>query len=55
MNTFMIKALAHRVLDVVFGLKVAALKAAGIVDFPLPPSHNIRTTSSHTIRHYYES
>jgi ubiquinone/menaquinone biosynthesis C-methylase UbiE len=27
----------------------------GAVDFPVPPNHSIRVTSSSTIRHYYES
>jgi ubiquinone/menaquinone biosynthesis C-methylase UbiE len=49
------KSVAKRVLDVWFAGKVSVLRAVGVVDFPMPPNHNIRTTSSATIRHYYES
>ena len=49
------KSAAKRVLDVWFAGKVSVLRAIGAVDFKVPPNHNIRTTSSTTIRHYYES
>jgi SAM-dependent methyltransferase len=49
------KSVAKRVVDVWFAGKVAVLRAMGVVDFQVPPNHNIRTTSSNTIRHYYES
>jgi SAM-dependent methyltransferase len=34
---------------------VALGKAAGIVDFPVPPNSSMRKTSSRSIRHYYVS
>lgn len=49
------KTAAKRALDVVFGTKVALLRATGAIDFPVPPNHSIRVTSSSTVRHYYES
>jgi SAM-dependent methyltransferase len=49
------KSVAKRVLDVWFAGKVSVLRAMGVVDFTVPPNHNIRSTSSSTIRHYYES
>lgn len=55
MISLVIKSWAHRLLDVVFAAKVVILRMIGVIDFPVPPSHNIRTTSSKTIRHYYES
>jgi ubiquinone/menaquinone biosynthesis C-methylase UbiE len=54
-NTATLKSVAKRVWDVGFGLKVGSLRLAGAIDFPVPPNHNLRTTSSTTIRHYYES
>ncbi|NNC59934.1 MAG: class I SAM-dependent methyltransferase [Erythrobacter sp.] len=50
-----IKALGHRVFDVGFKAKVAAGKALGLIDFPVPPRHNLTTTSSNTVRHYFQS
>ncbi|HEY2472123.1 MAG TPA: class I SAM-dependent methyltransferase [Terracidiphilus sp.] len=49
------KGLAKRVIDVYFSAKCSLLRGLGIIDFPLPPNHILRRTSSHTIRHYYES
>lgn len=49
------KSTAKRIIDVFFATKGAFLKGIGVVNFPLPPNHNLRTTSSKTIRHYYES
>lgn len=49
------KSAAKRGIDLLFAAKGAALRAAGVVDFPLPPNSRLRRTSSHTIRHYYES
>jgi len=49
------KGLAKRIIDVYFALKCAILRAFGVIDFSLPPNHILRRTSSHTIRHYYES
>lgn len=44
-----------RLRDAWFATKVSALRAVRIVDFPVPPNHSMRGTSSATIRHYYES
>ncbi|HTY03052.1 MAG TPA: class I SAM-dependent methyltransferase [Rhodocyclaceae bacterium] len=41
--------------DVWQGLKLAILRAGGIVDYPVPPNSTMRSTSSRTIRHYFES
>jgi len=41
--------------DAWFATKIRTLRALGIVDFPVPPNHSMRGTSSATIRHYYES
>jgi SAM-dependent methyltransferase len=49
------KGLAKRIIDVYFAFKCALLRAFGVIDFSLPPNHILRRTSSHTIRHYYES
>ncbi len=49
------KSAAKRAIDIYFFAKTATLRAFGIVDFPVPPNHNLRTTSSTSIRHYYES
>lgn len=49
------KAASKRGLDVYFASKAGLLRAIGIVDFPVPPNSRLRRTSSHTIRHYYES
>lgn len=49
------KSTAKRAIDVYFSTKVAFLRGIGLIDFPVPPDHNLRTTSSTTIRHYYES
>lgn len=49
------KGVAKRIIDVYFSAKCSFLRALGIIDFPLPPNHILRRTSSHTIRHYYES
>lgn len=49
------KGLAKRIIDVYFAGKCGMLRAFGVIDFPLPPNHILRRTSSHTIRHYYES
>lgn len=51
----LLKSFAKRWVDVAFGMKVMGLRALGAVDFPVPPNHNMRKTSSHTVRHYYES
>jgi ubiquinone/menaquinone biosynthesis C-methylase UbiE len=49
------KGFAKRLIDIWFSGKCALLRGLGIIDFPLPPNHILRRTSSHTIRHYYES
>lgn len=49
------KASVKRGLDVYFASKAGLLRAAGIIDFPVPPNSRLRRTSSLTIRHYYES
>ena len=49
------KRVAKDVYDVYFAAKAGVLRAMGVVDFPVPPNHNLRTTSSATLRHYYES
>jgi SAM-dependent methyltransferase len=49
------KSFAKRLLDVWFAAKVSLLRTMGVVDFKVPPNHNIRSTSSSTLRHYYES
>jgi ubiquinone/menaquinone biosynthesis C-methylase UbiE len=49
------KAAAKRALDVAFGAKVSLLRLTGAVDFPVPPNHSLRVTSSVTVRHYYVS
>ncbi len=51
----MARSAAKRVLDIGFGAKVALLRMTGAVDFPVPPNHSLRVTSSATVRHYYES
>jgi hypothetical protein len=49
------KSSEKRAIDVYFSGKCAVLRAFGVIDFPVPPNHNLRTTSSHSVRHYYES
>lgn len=49
------KSTAKRGIDVYFALKCSLLRTFGAIDFPVPPNHCLRRTSSHTIRHYYES
>lgn len=49
------KSAAKRAIDVYFSAKTGLLRAFQVIDFPVPPNHNLRTTSSTTIRHYYES
>lgn len=49
------KSSTKRFIDVAFAAKGAVLRAAGVIDFPLPPNSRLRRTSSLTIRHYYES
>jgi len=49
------KGSAKRLIDIWFSSKCAVLRGLGIIDFSLPPNHILRRTSSHTIRHYYES
>ena len=53
--TAIAKSTAKRGIDAYFASKVALLRAIGVVDFPVPPNSRLRRTSSHTIRHYYES
>ncbi|MBY0437464.1 MAG: methyltransferase domain-containing protein [Burkholderiales bacterium] len=36
-------------------LKVGALRVLGVVDFPVPPNSKMRSTSSNSVRHYFES
>lgn len=50
-----LKSVGHRVFDLGFAAKVSAGKLLGLIDFPVPPRHNLATTSSNTVRHYYES
>jgi SAM-dependent methyltransferase len=49
------KTAAKRALDLAFGARVAALRGLGVIDFPVPPNHSLRITSSTTVRHYYET
>lgn len=49
------KSTAKRGINAYFALKCALLRTFGALDFPVPPNHCLRRTSSHTIRHYYES
>lgn len=49
------KATAKRGIDVAFATKAGLLRAFGLIDFPVPANSRLRRTSSHTIRHYYES
>jgi ubiquinone/menaquinone biosynthesis C-methylase UbiE len=49
------KSTAKRGIDVYFATKCALLRTFGIIDFPVPPNHCLRRTSSLTLRHYYES
>lgn len=49
------KGFAKRGIDLYFSAKCALLRGFGVIDFSLPPNHILRRTSSHTIRHYYES
>jgi SAM-dependent methyltransferase len=49
------KTAAKRAIDVGFAARVALLRAIGVVDFPVPPNTSLRTTSSTSVRHYYES
>ncbi|MGB6974491.1 MAG: class I SAM-dependent methyltransferase [Terracidiphilus sp.] len=49
------KGFVKRGIDLYFSAKCALLRGLGIIDFSLPPNHILRRTSSHTIRHYYES
>lgn len=53
--TAIAKSTVKRGIDVYFASKVKVLRAMGVVDFPVPPNSRLRRTSSHTIRHYYES
>lgn len=52
---FFLKTLGKAFLDQYQVVKVAILRAIGVVDFPVPPNSRMRGTSSNTIRHYYES
>jgi ubiquinone/menaquinone biosynthesis C-methylase UbiE len=52
---FFVKTIGKAFLDKYQSLKVALLRAMGIIDFPVPPNSRMRGTSSDTIRHYYES
>jgi hypothetical protein len=49
------KSTAKRGIDVYFALKCGLLRTFGVIDFPVPPNHCLRRTSSLTLRHYYES
>jgi SAM-dependent methyltransferase len=49
------RSTAKRALDIAFAAKVALLRMTGAVDFPVPPNHSLRVTSSTSVRHYYES
>ena len=50
-----VKKFAKLLINFFFSLKVQALKLLGFVDFSVPPNTSLRTTSSLSIRHYYES
>ena len=52
---FFLKTIGKAILDQYQAVKVAFLRAIGIIDFPVPPNSRMRGTSSNTIRHYYES
>jgi SAM-dependent methyltransferase len=52
---YLLKSVAKSAIDKYQVVKVSSLRAAGVVDFPVPPNSRMRGTSSHTIRHYYES
>ena len=49
------KSTAKRGIDVYFAAKCSLLRAFSVIDFPVPPNHCLRRTSSLTIRHYFES
>jgi SAM-dependent methyltransferase len=52
---FLSKTIAKSLIDKYQAVKVALLRAIGVIDFPVPPNSRMRGTSSNTIRHYYES
>lgn len=52
---FLLKTIAKSFIDKYQAVKVAVLRAIGVIDFPVPPNSRMRGTSSSTIRHYYES
>jgi SAM-dependent methyltransferase len=52
---FLLKTIGKAILDKYQSMKVALLRAMGVIDFPVPPNSRMRGTSSNTIRHYYES
>ena len=52
---FFLKTIGKACLDQYQSIKVAFLRAIGVIDFPVPPNSRMRGTSSNTIRHYYES
>ena len=52
---FFLKTIGKAGLDQYQVVKVAFLRAIGVIDFPVPPNSRMRGTSSNTIRHYYES
>ena len=49
------KKLAKVLLDQRLRIQVAALRALGVVDFPVPTYTQMLGIGSHTLRHYYES
>ena len=52
---FLLKTVVKALIDKYQAVKVALLRAMGVIDFPVPPNSRMRGTSSSTIRHYYES
>jgi SAM-dependent methyltransferase len=52
---YLLKNKVKTLVDVWQFLKVGALRALGVVDFPVPPNSKMRSTSSHSVRHYFES
>jgi SAM-dependent methyltransferase len=49
------KKLASLLLDRKLKAQVAALRALGIIDFPVPPYRQLLGIGAHGLRHYYES
>src|SRR5713226_7490068 len=55
MDSLLIREFAKLILNVLQAGYASIARAAGIVDFPVPPNSSMRKTSSKTISHYYLS